>query len=908
MKRWLESALRDWKSLGLFFICLAIGGVFSAGLYTWAQREEATRLRLAFYRDADQVMAQVKRTFDLKFTILTSLASYLSTAEFDEPSFQAYVDPFLTARGIQALEWIPRVRHEERAAFEATATRMHPHALTAYEITELDTEGNLVSAGPRAEYFPVLCVSPVEGNEKALGYDLGSETRRREALECGRDSGMLAATPGIQLVQAGKSHYGFLVYHPVYSGLGTPPTESARRENLRGFAVGVFIIGDIMSEALAPDSVGADVSIFIEDVTDSESPELVYGPALRGPDGLDGTSALGRSGSNRIRPYSNVLLIGERRWAFTLTPTEAFFYEHASQQAGVILVAGLIVTLLITAFVTQGSLRAVRMEELRDLALAADQAKSTFIANVSHGIRTPLNAIIGVLHMFRGERITDRQREFIETIEGSSEDLLAIINEILDINKISSGKFILERVVFDLRQSIEDVFRLQQGAGSGNSVSWELKLSSRVPRWIIGDGVRLRAVLGNLLNNAGKFTKSGSITLTGGVLERRAHDILLRFEVADTGIGIDSENADALFEPFVQGRASTTREYGGTGLGLPISKRIVELMGGEMGVIGRGKQGSTFWFTLAAEIPESTLCLEEQPQPESLDSAIDSKKEAPIRPTSASSAKPISVLLAEDDSVSARIFAYMAEELHCSCEVVNDGAQAVQACSRRQFDAVFMDCRMPGMDGYEATRRIRMLPGKSGRTPIIALTGSVMAEDRSACAEAGMSGFLAKPIDPEKLHSILLQCRDERAMNELRSQIIQPLDDAPDYEAAPIGDNPSGDLLDIEWIDRISRSNPRAAKEFLEVFLEHKLALLEDLKHAAQRRDWEEMKIGVHMLKGSSYQIGVFGIGRLAARIEKLIADEQYEEIPRHMDLLEEEFNRLPPEIENLTGREPSAR
>ena len=563
-----------------------------------------------------------------------------------------------------------------------------------------------------------------------------------------------------------------------------------------------------------------------------------------------------------IGRFKRGIIEGEREWTY--------LHKDGTRLPVAVSVAALRTTagdvtgyLLIGRDIAQRKAAERRQTELMEQLQDAYKIKTAFLANVSHEIRTPMNGILGMTELLQRTDLPPIQRYYVENIRECGESLLLIVNDVLDMAKLESGKLTFERTAFDLLETVGKTVEFVSPAAEKKGIPVVLSFSPEVPGLVLGDPGRLRQILTNLVGNAIKFTDTGAVTVYVGSAKCSSNPHLLRFEVKDTGIGISPEAKAKLFQPFVQAAPSITRRFGGTGLGLSIARQLVLLMGGEMGVESVLGEGSLFWFTLPLAETAAT--------------------------TQGAQARKLHILVADDNPLNQRVALGMLNTLSHTADVVSTGSKALQAAKTTAYDLILMDCQMPDMDGYSACRAIREAAAEHpalAKIPIVALTGYINEETRAQCLMAGMDGYLSKPLRIAELHATL----DQYAPKEF----IEPSGGNDSSQLAGYADLAIMDSSKLNELRTIEISGqPNIFQKLLELFFREGEPLFGSLLEAIDAGDGEAVLTRAHKLAGSCCNFGGLRITRICRDLEDRGRIGDISGIKELRAALEEEFKKF---------------
>lgn len=528
-------------------------------------------------------------------------------------------------------------------------------------------------------------------------------------------------------------------------------------------------------------------------------------------------------------------------------------------------------------------------EELKstiEVTEIASKTKEQFLANMSHEIRTPIHGIISLTQFILKTEINSEQKNYLNLIKKSADTLLVIVNDILDMSKIDSGKMTFEEVPFSLNDTIQATVAAFIPKTIEKNIEIKTAVSTELPEYISGDPVRLTQILNNLLGNAVKFTEKGYISIGATVLESNNENIVIEFTIRDTGIGIPAHKIGSIFESFTQAGADITRKYGGTGLGLNISKQLVEKQNGTIHVESVIDTGTTFIVRMPFVISKDKPSKEEV--------HIENLNEIQ---------KDLRILVAEDHDINRFIIEKILKEWGYKTEFAINGNEAVQKASESLFDLILMDVEMPEMNGYKATEVIRNeFTNDMKNVPIVAMTGNAMTGERERCLASGMNDYISKPFKPEELKQLILKLTVKDKKEVINTSVNDQTDKSEEMEAI------STHQTDLTFLKEISDNNEQFFVEFITMFLNNTPKSILDMKMSLMSSDWEGLRQAAHKIKPSFNYVGIKELNNLCAKIEEFARQKSnMEEIKQMVNRIETvstlAFKELEEELTTLTHK-----
>ncbi len=756
------------KQLKIVGLILLIGWATSAWIYSYMRDHSLELDKINFNERVTNSNSALTARYNSYVDLLRGAASYyVSSTRVTREDWRTYVD-FLKIRqiypGINGIGFcLPFTSIEQHQQFQH---EIESESLQSQPVVNVPNVTAPENHDPLLKHLIITHIEPLDINLSALGLQLSSETGRLHAALSARDSGEPKITTRIILIQDGEARPGFLLYVPAYKPGHPITTPEQRKQAHLSFAYAPFItelfvagvLGDVNPEQINfsvydSDSISLD-SLVYSNITNREAKSPFDFDQVRTLDigGQIFTTTWQRGSEYKGGSLYTANVAGVLSALFTcLLAFAAYNYESLIRSKKIIESTTEALTATNQLLKSEIDVRKTAEAEASRSELAAksaNEAKSDFLAIMSHEIRTPMNSVIGFAQLLSSSKLTSEQHLWASYIQSSSGALLSLMNDILDFSKIEAGKMELENIPFSLQEVIEYVTGSFSIQAVEKGIIVDTKVEGDLPEYVLGDPTRLKQIVINLVSNALKFTDKGSVTThLEWIGNKEAGTVRIR--VADTGIGIAPDKVDDLFEQFTQADLSTTRVYGGTGLGLSICQRLTALMNGTIHATSPTSQGTT----MVVEIPFSV-------SKEVINTPIQE-----VTPTDANkTTEPLAkILLVDDNDLNQQLGLTLLGQLGYAVTLANDGAEAIKLTKQTYYPIIFMDCRMPIMDGFDATLEIRKLEAADllprgahkKRIAIIALTANVSSEDKEACSRAGMDDYISKPYQALDFQKVL---------------------------------------------------------------------------------------------------------------------------------------------------------
>jgi len=740
-----DKRLLRWISRPVLAV-VVVGLLITVALTVGAKAEHDLHAIEKFRTLSSDRIRMVQLSFETQIEHLHSIKSFYAASKFvDSDEFQKFTKNFLTSRSVHSVMWVPSVPVYQRAEFEKTIGR---------SLFACQPDGAVRPVGERKRYYPVSYAQPAEFSS-LIGHDLGTDAYCLSAMRVARDSGKIQITGVVPARTGDTTQHVIMAIAPVYRNGQPAETIEQRNANLHGFLISKLYVGETMEQGLAR-LRGGGVDLLLYDAPRRVDNRLMY--AHLSPSRKQcGDELVCLEDANYV--YEERFAVASRQWTMICYQAPSLAAEWNPLKPLIILPIGFCFTLLAAVLTASFTDRHRKVHELvtqrtRELAeanrqaRAASKAKTEFLANMSHEIRTPMTAILGFADLLTEPGLPVKEHSsHVETIKRNGDHLLTIINDILDLSKIEAGKLQIERIKVDLCQIVNEVVSLMRVRAGGKGIDLSVDFAFPIPRTIKTDAMRVRQILMNLVGNAIKFTEQGGVKLRVRVGQADDHNATVVVDVIDTGVGIPSDKLANLFSAFEQADYSTTRQYGGSGLGLTISRRLAQMLGGDIEVKSEVGSGSTFTLSMQVGVVQPDITYQ------NLSEALHEK--TPKAQRKERQSLNVRALLVEDGPDNQRLISFLLRKAGCDVELAENGLIGFEkALADGPFDIILMDMQMPQMDGYTATAKLREA-GYEG--PIVALTAHAMSADREKCLSAGCDDYISKPVSRPQLIKLIDQ-------------------------------------------------------------------------------------------------------------------------------------------------------
>ena len=756
------------KQLKIVGLILLIGWATSIWIYSYIRDHSVELDEIHFNELVTESESAISSRFNSYVDLLRGAASYyVSSSCVTREEWRIYVDSLKIQQiypGINGIGFcLPFTSIEQHQQFQQ---KIESESLQSQPVVNVPNVTAPEADDPALKHLIITHIEPLDINLSALGLQLSSETGRLHAALSARDSGEPKITTRIILIQDGEARPGFLLYVPAYKPGHPITTPEQRKQALLGFAYAPFItelfvagvLGDENSEQINfsvydSDSISLDALVY-SNIPDKEAKSRFEFDQVSTLDigGQIFTTTWQRGSEYAAETSYNAATAGILSALFTcLLAFAAWNYESLIRSKKIIESTTDALTAtnqLLKSEIDVRKRAEAEASRSESAAKSANEAKSEFLAIMSHEIRTPMNSVIGFAQLLSSSKLTSKQHLWASYIQSSSSALLSLMDDILDFSKIEAGKMELEDIPFSLQEIIENVTGSFSIQASEKSIIVDAKMERDIPEYVLGDPTRLKQIVINLVSNALKFTDKGSVSTHLEWLGDKDKGTA-RICVVDTGIGIAPDKIDNLFKQFTQADLSTTRTYGGTGLGLSICQRLTGLMNGTIRATSPASQGTTMVVEIPFKVSKKII-------------DTSTKKDTPID-ANQNTKQLTKVLLVDDNDLNQILGSTILEQMGYDVTLANDGTEAIELTKQTYYPIIFMDCRMPIMDGFDATLEIRKLEAADllprgahkKRIAIVALTANVSNEDKEKCTRAGMDDYICKPYQALDFKKVL---------------------------------------------------------------------------------------------------------------------------------------------------------